>query len=88
MEPSSCTEELNRIADYHDYVFYARVLTGISRKQEMTHNVSLRYVNQTLMDHIIRTRQGSLPTYDGNGDSLSSMLSDDEEDELMFELEL
>lgn len=44
------------IADYKDYVVYSRIVDGIRRKQGRTKDVALRYQNQALIDHIVRTR--------------------------------
>ncbi len=44
------------IADYKDYVFYSRIVEGIRRKQGSTKDIALRYENQALIDHIVRTR--------------------------------
>jgi hypothetical protein len=43
-------------ADYKDYVFYSRVVEGMRRAQGHTRDVALRYENQALIDHIVRTR--------------------------------
>ena len=44
------------VADYQDYCFYARVVQGMRRQQGKTKDVALRYENQALIDHVVRTR--------------------------------
>ena len=44
------------LADYKDYVFYSRVVEGMRRQQGKTKDVALRYENQALIDHVVRTR--------------------------------
>jgi hypothetical protein len=44
------------LADYKDYCFYNRVVEGMRRQQGKTKDVALRYENQALIDHIVRTR--------------------------------
>eukprot|EP00429_Kryptoperidinium_foliaceum_P086781 CAMPEP_0176191918 /NCGR_PEP_ID=MMETSP0121_2-20121125/4704_1 /TAXON_ID=160619 /ORGANISM="Kryptoperidinium foliaceum, Strain CCMP 1326" /LENGTH=144 /DNA_ID=CAMNT_0017530591 /DNA_START=110 /DNA_END=544 /DNA_ORIENTATION=- len=44
------------LADYKDYCFYSRLVEGMRRKQGKTKDVALRYENQALIDHIVRTR--------------------------------
>lgn len=44
------------IADYKDYVFYSRIVEGMRRQQGHTRDIALRYENQALIDHIVRTR--------------------------------
>lgn len=46
------------IADYKDYIFYSRLLEGMQEKQDKTSDRALRYENQALIDHIVRTRHG------------------------------
>ena len=55
-QQSSEAEQEALLADYKDYVFYSRLITGLSQKQLHTQDVSLRYQNQALIDHIIDTR--------------------------------
>jgi hypothetical protein len=45
------------MADYVDYCFATRLVNGMQKRQSMTHDISLRYENQALIDHIIATRQ-------------------------------
>jgi hypothetical protein len=45
------------MADFADFVFCSRLVHGIQKKQSFTHDVSLRYENQALIDHIIATRR-------------------------------
>jgi hypothetical protein len=51
-----------QLADYLDYCFYTRLVAGMSRKQRMTRDSSLRYQNQALIDHIIDTRHKASPS--------------------------
>ena len=44
------------VADYKDYCFYSRVVEGMRRQQGKTRDVALRYENQALIDHVVRTR--------------------------------
>eukprot|EP00429_Kryptoperidinium_foliaceum_P006112 CAMPEP_0176016918 /NCGR_PEP_ID=MMETSP0120_2-20121206/8097_1 /TAXON_ID=160619 /ORGANISM="Kryptoperidinium foliaceum, Strain CCMP 1326" /LENGTH=138 /DNA_ID=CAMNT_0017349927 /DNA_START=14 /DNA_END=430 /DNA_ORIENTATION=+ len=44
------------LADYKDYIFYSRIVEGMRRKQGNTRDIALRYENQALIDHIVRTR--------------------------------
>jgi len=46
------------MADYVDFCFASRLVSGMQKRQSFTHDVSLRYENQALIDHIIATRQG------------------------------
>jgi hypothetical protein len=50
------------MADYKDFVFFHRLVDGMRKKQNMTKDVQLRYQNQALIDHIIRTRHGKNTT--------------------------
>ena len=45
------------MADYVDFCFATRLVNGMQKRQSMTHDISLRYENQALIDHIIATRQ-------------------------------
>lgn len=45
------------MADYVDFCFATRLVHGMQKKQSKTHDISLRYENQALIDHIIATRQ-------------------------------
>lgn len=51
-----------RVADYADFIFCSRLVHGIQKKQYLTHDISLRYENQALIDHIIATRRGETST--------------------------
>jgi hypothetical protein len=44
-------------ADYVDFCFASRLVHGMQKRQSMTHDISLRYENQALIDHIVATRQ-------------------------------
>ena len=51
--------EEEMMADYVDYCFCERLVSGMQRKVSFQiHDVSLRYENQALIDHIIMTRRG------------------------------
>jgi hypothetical protein len=45
------------LADYADFLFCSRLVDGMRKKQSFTHDISLRYENQALIDHIIATRR-------------------------------
>jgi hypothetical protein len=45
------------MADYVDLCFATRLVNGMQKKQSFTLDVSLRYANQALIDHIIATRE-------------------------------
>jgi hypothetical protein len=45
------------VADYIDLCFATRLVNGMQKKQSFTRDVSLRYENQAVIDHIIATRQ-------------------------------
>jgi hypothetical protein len=62
MEEEHELEQDNMLADYRDYVFYSRLVNGISRKQESTQDRTLRYQNQALLKHIVLTRYGTPPS--------------------------
>jgi hypothetical protein len=64
MEEEHELEQDNMLADYRDYVFYSRLVNGISRKQESTQDRTLRYQNQALLKHIVLTRYGTPPSND------------------------
>lgn len=51
------------IADYKDYVFYDRVVKGMKRRQDRTRDITLRYENQALIDHIVRMRHTEEPLF-------------------------
>jgi hypothetical protein len=44
-------------ADYKDFIFFSRLVEGMQKKQDATHDIALRYQNQALIDHIIHTRR-------------------------------
>ena len=55
-------EQDMKLADYRDFVFCSRLVDGMSRKQERTRDIGLRYENQALIDHIVSTRFGVSPS--------------------------
>jgi hypothetical protein len=71
------------MADYKDFVFFHRLVDGMRKKQNMTKDVELRYQNQALIDHIIRTRHGNnttsssdrMPAWHGSSSSTANLLS-------------
>jgi hypothetical protein len=97
-------EQDEMLADYKDYCFYTRLVAGMSRKQRMTRDVSLRYQNQALIDHIIDTRHEASPSkkqrkrnmpyfcYEDASDVLQSVVRDGlievESDDLIFDIEI
>jgi hypothetical protein len=44
------------VADYKDFLFFSRVVDGISRQQRDLKNGSFRHENQMCLAHIVRTR--------------------------------
>lgn len=44
-------------ADYKDYLFFSRVVHGISSKQQLYQDGFLRYENELSLYNILRTRQ-------------------------------
>ena len=52
-------EQDMKLADYRDFVFCSRLVDGMSRKQERTRDIALRYENQALIEHIVSTRFGT-----------------------------
>ena len=44
------------VAEYKDFLFYSRVVEGISRRQTQLKNGYLQYENQMCLAHIVRTR--------------------------------
>jgi hypothetical protein len=102
-ENENSLTELERediLADYKDYCFYTRLVAGMSRKQQMTRDVSLRYQNQALIDHIIDTRRDDSPSrnqrkrntpYFCNGNAVVQdvpVLIEVESDDLIFDMEI
>ena len=53
-EVQLCMDEA--IADERDYVFYCRLVKGISLTQEKALDRTLRYENQACLAHVVRTR--------------------------------
>jgi hypothetical protein len=53
-EVQLCMDEA--IADQRDYMFYCRLVKGISLTQEMALDRTLRYENQACLAHVVRTR--------------------------------
>lgn len=45
------------MADYKDYIFYSRIVNGISRQNSQRKDVQLLYENQLCLGNIMRTRQ-------------------------------
>jgi hypothetical protein len=71
------------MADYVDFCFASRLIHGMQKRQSYTHDVSLRYENQALIDHIIATRQNRaddtssrvFPTTGSRRNSLRALLA-------------
>lgn len=53
-EAQLCLDE--QIADQRDYVFYSRLVKGISRTQTKSHDMCLRMENHRCLAHITQTR--------------------------------
>lgn len=47
-------------AEYKDYLFYSRVVQGISSKQEQYQDGYLKYENQISLNNIVRTRNEAM----------------------------
>lgn len=61
-----CMDEA--IAEERDYMFYCRIVQGISQTQErMSRNRYLQYENQACLAHVIRTRHDQQHKQDQNG---------------------
>lgn len=61
LEEEDEQRHIDMLADYRDYLFYSRVVEGMRRVQDHTRDIALRYENQAVIDHVVRTRhcQGS-----------------------------
>lgn len=91
-----------RMADFQDFMFYNRIMSGLKAKQTKSRCLDLRYQNQMLMDHIRNTRYSDVDSGMSSGDSVSSeddltrntligvigLLQADEDDEMMFEMDI
>ena len=70
-ETQICQEEAE--ADYKDYLFFSRVVNGISSKQGQYQDGYLKYENELSLNNIVRTRNEALyekalvPPHDGYG---------------------
>ncbi|CAJ1964510.1 unnamed protein product [Cylindrotheca closterium] len=90
-----------RRADIQDYLFYNRIMSGLKAKQSKSRCLDLRYQNQMLMEHIRDTRYSDVDSLSG-GESFSSddeltrntlmgaidLAQADEDDEMMFEMDI
>jgi hypothetical protein len=54
-EVQLCVDE--QLAEQRDYVFYSRLVNGISQSQRISQNNYLRMENQMCLAHIMQTRQ-------------------------------
>lgn len=52
-----CEDEA--LADYRDFVVYSRIVNGITRQQEKSHNLRYRQENDKCLAHIVSTRHGN-----------------------------
>ena len=52
------------IAEERDYMFYCRLVHGISQTQESSRNMYIRYENQACLAHVYRTRHDQLKPND------------------------
>jgi hypothetical protein len=69
-----CMDEA--LAEQKDYMFFSRVLKGISDSQDCIHSYNFRVQNQSLVSHIIHTRRQDVerrPQYED--------LDDDDDDD-------
>ena len=87
------------LADYVDYCFASRLVHGMQKRQSYTHDISLRYENQAVIDHIIATRRDQAETTafspknrryaaPARRDSNEKLKGGRLEDEMIFEMEL
>jgi len=53
-EVQLCEDEA--LADYRDYIVYSRIVNGISRQQECSHDMYCRQENDKCLAHIVSTR--------------------------------
>lgn len=84
-------------AEYRDFLFYSRVVHGISSKQQHYHDRFLKYENEQSLNNIMRTRyEDSLHPHnqDFHGDDIAQFDSSDpaslerQDEGDIFELEL
>ena len=83
--------DLERVADYRDYVFFSRLVKGIQQKQEFTQDLKCRLQNQALIDNIICTRTRLLPPQSPQLYSLhpsSNGISPSTNCDLIFDMEI
>ena len=50
-------EDALLIMDDQDYAFYCRLVVGLNQKLSLIQDVTLRYQNQAILDHIMDSRQ-------------------------------
>jgi hypothetical protein len=77
-EVQLCIDEA--IADQRDYMFYCRLVKGISLTQEMALDRTLRYENQACLAHVVRTRHQDPNTTTTTGSEKSIIM--DKENQL------
>jgi len=83
-------------ADFQDYLFYNRIMSGLKAKHSKSRCLDLRYQNQILMDHIRDTRYSDVDSLSSMEDDMTrGILSDaidlvkgDAEDEMMFQMDI
>ena len=85
------------LADYVDYCFASRLVHGMQKRQSYTHDISLRYENQAVIDHIIATRRDDEAVLSpktrryvapARRDSNDKLKGGRLEDEMIFDMEL
>ena len=90
MSQHQMTEE-EAEADYRDFLFYSRVVNGISDSQKHYQNGMLKTVNQECLNNIVKTRYNAEAEDSKNGneyDDPVEYLNHDDEDEGVFALDL
>lgn len=89
MSQHEMTEE-EAEADYRDFLFYSRVVNGITDSQKHYQNGMLKTVNQECLNNIVKTRYAEAEdSKNGNDyDDPVEYLNHDDEDEGVFALDL
>eukprot|EP00526_Cylindrotheca_closterium_P020469 CAMPEP_0113623736 /NCGR_PEP_ID=MMETSP0017_2-20120614/12217_1 /TAXON_ID=2856 /ORGANISM="Cylindrotheca closterium" /LENGTH=140 /DNA_ID=CAMNT_0000533707 /DNA_START=72 /DNA_END=494 /DNA_ORIENTATION=+ /assembly_acc=CAM_ASM_000147 len=92
-----------KMADFQDYIFYSRIMSGLKAKQSKSRCLDLRYQNQILIDHIRDTRYSDcdsmssgesvtsdddLTTRDALTKALELVKKTEEEEDMMFEMDI
>ena len=101
-------QEQVMIADFKDYVFYNRLVSGMTERQQSSKFIDLRNQNQALIHHLTITRNSHTPQelrivaphttsltslrryqlLSCLSNTLELLNDDDNDDELIFEMDL